>query len=72
MLREIAKKGDTARFRKVDRGLFETTQAAKKVVTFCERMSMHAASFSRSGTFRFSASSMYHSIEYFSGGGSFS
>ena len=30
MLREIAKKGDTARFRKVDRGLFETTQAAKK------------------------------------------
>lgn len=30
MLREIAKKGDAARFRKVDRGLFETTQAAKK------------------------------------------
>ncbi|MDX9911230.1 MAG: winged helix-turn-helix domain-containing protein [Phycisphaerales bacterium] len=29
MLREIAKKGDAARFRKVDRGLFETPPAAK-------------------------------------------
>ena len=29
MLREIAKKGDAARFRKVDRGLFETTPGAK-------------------------------------------
>ncbi|MCA9307832.1 MAG: winged helix-turn-helix domain-containing protein, partial [Phycisphaerales bacterium] len=29
MLREIAKKGDAARFRKADRGLFEITPAAK-------------------------------------------